>query len=41
VAPYRSEAVCPVTDNFYFVVKAFDRGIVNGQFEITEDGFPV
>jgi hypothetical protein len=41
VAPYRSEAVCPATDNFYFVVKAFDRGIVNGQFEITEDGFPV
>jgi len=39
VAPYGSEAVCPATDNFWFVVKAFDRGIVNGQFKITEDVF--
>ena len=39
MAPYGSEAVCPATDNFCFVVKAFDRGIVNGQFEITEDVF--
>ena len=37
--PYRPEAICPATDNFCFVVKAFDGGIVNGQFEITEDVF--
>ena len=41
MAPYGSEAVCPATDNFCFVVKAFDRGIVNGQFEVTEDVFLV